>query len=333
MHDDRRDAVIDWLLFLAPSFIWGTTWLAIKFQLGSVAPEASVVYRFGLAAAVLLAWCAARRVPLRFDLRTHGSLAVQGVLQFALNYVLVYLAEVHLTSGVVALLFSLMVLWNLAGARLFFGTPITAAIAAGAVLGICGVTLVLRADLVHVGSRLGQGWGAAYAVAGTLAASAGTLWAQRLYRRGVAVVPGTAWAMLYGTAAVAIASVVRGVAFTFDRSLPYAASLAYLAVFGSVFAFVAYLTLLRRVGAGRAGYTSVVIPVLAMATSTLFEGYRWSRGPVAGMGLVLIGNVLMLRRRPGHGGGAVASAPAGSSGRGTAGGPVATAGAETDGAT
>src|SRR5512133_2462462 len=93
---DRRGAS-DLLLFLLPSFIWGTTWLAIKFQLGVVAPEASVVYRFGLASALLLAWCVVRGIPLRFDLRTHASLALQGVLQFALNYVFVYLAEVHLT--------------------------------------------------------------------------------------------------------------------------------------------------------------------------------------------------------------------------------------------
>lgn len=295
MDSRRRDAVTNWILFLVPALIWGSTWLAIKFQLGPVAPEASVVYRFGVASALLLAWCALRGVSLRFDLRTHASLAVQGVLQFALNYVFVYLAEVHLTSGLVALVFGLMVLWNLAGARLFFGTAITAAVALGAALGVCGVTLVLWPDLAHVRRAPGQGWGVALAVAGTVAASAGNLWAQRLYRRGVPVVSSTAWAMLYGATAVALSCAVRGVPFAFDGSLPYLASLAYLAVFGSVFAFVAYLTLLRRIGAGRAGYGSVVIPVLAMATSTLFEGYRWSAAPLAGMGLVLAGNVLVLR--------------------------------------
>jgi drug/metabolite transporter (DMT)-like permease len=285
----------DWLLFLVPSFIWGTTWLAIKFQLGTVAPEASVAYRFGLASALLLGWCALRGVPLRFDLRAHASLVLLGVLQFALNYVLVYLAEVYLASGLVALLFGLLVLWNLLGARLFFGTRILPGVAAGAALGIIGVTLVLWPDLSHA-HVAGQEWGIALAFVGTVAASAGNLWSQRIYRAGAAVIPSTAWAMLYGSLAVALYCAARGVRFTFDLSLPYVASLAYLAVFGSVFAFVAYLTLLRRIGAGRSGYTAVVIPVLAMATSTVFEGYRWSAPAGAGMVLVLVGNVLMLRR-------------------------------------
>jgi drug/metabolite transporter (DMT)-like permease len=279
-----------------PSFIWGTTWLVIKFQLGVVAPQVSVAYRFGLASALLLGWCAVRGIPLRLDLRSHASLALLGVLQFALNYVLVYLAEVHLASGLVALVFGLMVLWNIAGARVFFGAAVSPGIALGAALGLSGVTLVLWPDLSQVRGVTGQGWGVALAVGGTVAASAGNLWSQRLYRRGAAVIPSTAWAMLYGAAAVALYCALRGIPFTFDPSLPYVASLAYLAVFGSVFAFVAYLSLLRRIGAGRTGYTAVVIPVLAMVASTALEGYRWSVAPVAGMALVLCGNVLMLRR-------------------------------------
>ena len=293
---DRSSTATNWVLFLVPSFIWGTTWIAIKFQLGVVAPEASVAYRFGFASALLLGWCALRGIGLRFDLRTHASFAFLGVLQFALNYVLVYLAEIHLTSGLVALLFGLMVLWNLAGARAFFGTPVSPAVGAGAALGLGGVTLVLWPELSEMHGFAGQGWGVALGVMGTLAASAGNLWSQRIYRRGASVVPSTAWAMFYGAVAVTLYCAMRGLPFTFERSLPYVASLAYLAVFGSVFAFVAYLSLLRRVGAGRSGYTAVVIPVLAMATSTVFEGYRWSLGPLIGMILVGAGNVLMLRR-------------------------------------
>lgn len=296
MHPDRHAAATNWFLFLVSSFIWGTTWLVIKFQLGVVAPQVSVAYRFGLASALLFAWCVLRRIPLRFDPETHLNLLVQGVFQFALNYVLVYLAEVHLTSGLVALVFGLMVLWNMTGARIFYGTPISPAVAVGAALGLVGVTLVLWPDLSHVRPGSGQGWGIALAVAGSLASSTGNLWSQRMYRRGAEVIPSTAWAMLYGAAAVALYCAVRGIRFTFDASPHYVASLAYLALFGSVFAFVAYLTLIRRIGAGPSGYSSVVIPVLAMATSTVFEGYQWSAAPLAGMALVLFGNVLMLRR-------------------------------------
>jgi drug/metabolite transporter (DMT)-like permease len=137
----------------------------------------------------------------------------------------------------------------------------------------------------------------ALALLGSLVASAGNLFSQRLYGRGVPIVPSTAWAMGYASLAVALYCGARGVPFAFDPSAAYVASLAYLAVFGSVFAFVAYLTLLRRIGAGRAGYTAAVIPVVAMGTSTAFEGYRWSALALAGMGLVLAGNVLVLRAR------------------------------------
>jgi drug/metabolite transporter (DMT)-like permease len=299
VDSDRRpgSAATDWLLLLVPSFIWGTTWYAIKFQLGRVAPEASVAYRFGLASLLLFGWCALRGIPLRYGPRAHLGLAALGVLQFALNYVFLYLSEAHLASGLVALLFGLLVLWNLVGARIFFGTRMTPAVVVGAALGMVGVTLVLGPELGQLRGGSNQAWGVALALLGTLAASAGNLWSQRLYRRGFAVIPSTAWAMLYGALAVALWCGVRGIPFAFEGSIPYLVSLGYLALFGSVFAFTAYLTLLRRIGAGRSGYISVVIPVLAMAVSTAFEGYRWSAPALAGMALVLTGNVLVLHAR------------------------------------
>jgi len=296
MAEAQRPAASDWLLFLLPSIIWGTTWYAIKFQLGPVAPEASVAYRFILAALLLLGWCGLRRVPLRFGWRDHLRFALLGVLLFGLNYVFVYLSEAHLTSGLVALLFGLMVLWNLLGARLFYGSALTGPVLGGAALGLLGVILVVGRDLGGLG-RAGQGWGVFLASLGTLTASAGNLWSQRLYREGLPVVSSTAWAMLYGALAVGLSCLARGVPFAWDGSAAYLASLLYLAVFGSIVAFVAYLTLLRRIGAGRAGYSSVVIPVMAMGTSTVLEGYRWTGPALLGMGLVLAGNVLVLRRR------------------------------------
>ena len=292
---DRDPAT--WLLFLVPSFIWGTTWLVIKFQLGVVAPEASVAYRFGLAAALLFGWCALRRIPVRFDLATHVALAATGILQFGLNYVLVYLAEGRLTSGLVAVVFSLMVAWNIAGDRLLFGTPVTGAVVAGAALGIAGVALVFWPELAGAASAPGDTAGLLLAVVGSLVSSAANLASQRLYSRGVGVVPGMAWGMAYGAIAVALSCAARGIPFGFDGSAPYLLSLSYLAVLGSVFAFFSYLSLIRRVGAGRAGYTAAVIPVLAMLTSTVFEGYRWTALALAGMALVAAGTVLVVRSR------------------------------------
>ncbi len=294
----ERPLTADALLLLVPSFIWGTTWYAIKFQLGPVPPELSVAYRFGLAAVLLLGWCLVRGIPLRFPWRRHVALAVQGLFLFALNYVLVYWSEGHLKSGLVALIFGLLVLWNLIGTRLFFGTPMTAPVLGGALLGLVGVALVVLPDLTLLQDGVNRGLGILLAVLGTLAASAGNLWSQRLYRSGAPVVPSTAWSMLYGALCVAAWCVARGLPFTWDPSPGYLGSLVYLAFFGSVIAFITYLTLLGRIGAGRAGYTAVIIPVLAMATSTVFEGYRWTPTALAGIVLVLLGNLLVLRRKP-----------------------------------
>jgi drug/metabolite transporter (DMT)-like permease len=262
-----------------------------------VAPEVSVGWRFLLAALLLLGFCVARGIPLRFGVRDHLSFALLGLLLFGLNYVLVYLAEVHLTSGLVAVLFAFLVFWNLLGARLLFGTPAPFAVVGGAVLGVAGVGLLFWPELASVRGDTSLVAGAGYAVAGTLVASSGNLWSQRLFGRGVPVIPGTAFSMGYAALAVLAWCAARGLPFAFDTRWPYLLSLLYLALFGSVVAFVAYLTLLQRIGAGRAGYTAAVIPVVAMLASTAFEAYRWTLSAAAGMVLVLAGTVLVLRAR------------------------------------
>jgi drug/metabolite transporter (DMT)-like permease len=287
--------VSTWLLFLIPSFIWGTTWLTIKFQLGVVAPEVSVVYRFALASAILFGWCAVRRVSLRFPLRHHASFAALGGLTYGLNYVLVYSSEKHLTSGLIAVIYVLIVFWNLLGARMLFAYRVPALVAAGALVGMVGVMLVFWPEVARVRAAPEALAGVTLAVAGSMAASAGNLYSQRVYTGGTAVAPSTAWAMGYAAIGVAGYCWLSGIPFVADGSIRYLASLAYLAIFGSVIAFITYLTMLRRIGAGRAGYTAVVIPVLAMVSSTLFEGYRWSLPALVGMVLVGVGNVLVMR--------------------------------------
>jgi drug/metabolite transporter (DMT)-like permease len=218
-----------------------------------------------------------------------------GLLLFALNYVLVYRSEQHLTSGLVSVIFALLVFWNLVGARVFFGTPAPPAVLLGAVLGFAGVALLFWPEMRSVRSGAGQGAGIALALLATTVASAGNLYSQRLFSRGIAVVPGTALAMGYASLAVMGWCAVTGVPFAFDARPGYMLSLAYLAVFGSVVAFVSFLTLLHRIGAGRSGYTAAVIPVIAMLASTVFEGYRWSLGALVGLALVIAGTVFVLR--------------------------------------
>jgi len=286
-------------LYLASVLIWGSTWIAITFQYGRVPPEVSVAYRFGLAAVLLAAWCLLRRLNLRYTLREHGWMALQGALMFGLNYVCVYLAEQRIPSGLMAVIFSLMAILNLLGARVFFGTPVPGKALWGTALGVTGVGFIclpgvsatVRGGSVRVGLVL--------ALVGTVAASFSNLVSQRNQRQGIPVVQGNMISMSYGALFVALYAWMAGHPFVFDGSLRYVASLTFLAVFGSILAFGAYLTLVGRIGAGRAGYAMVAIPVVALALSTALEGLRWHGWLVAGVPLCLLGNLLVLPRAPG----------------------------------
>jgi drug/metabolite transporter (DMT)-like permease len=283
-------------LFAIATLIWGSTWLAITFQLGIVAPEVSVSYRFALAALFLAAWCFATGQSLHFPLRQHAWFAAQGTLLFGLNYLFVYRAELSVASGLVAVLFSLIVFLNLLGVRLFFATPITRRTLAGAVLGVTGVTLLFWRELGSNHTEVLHG--VAFAASATVFASGGNLIAVRNQRRGVPLLPGVAWGMAYGALAIALVAVGEGITWTFDARLPYIASLLYLAAFGSVIAFAAYLTLLGKIGAARAGYVGVAVPVVALLLSSVFEHYRWTLLSLVGALLCVLGNVLVLMPRP-----------------------------------
>ena len=282
-------------LFVLATAIWSSTWLVITFQLGHVAPEASVAYRFALAALVLAAWCIATRRPLRFPLRVHGWLALQGTLYFGLNYVALYKAEQYIASGLVAVVFSLIVFSNLIGARLAFGTPVRRHELIAAALGVFGVTLMFLPELAPAHPAAQFGLGLAYAGGSTLVTTGGTLVSMRLQRARLPILSTTTWGMAYGAAVAAIVATVSGIAWSFEPTLRYVAALVYLAVFGSVVAFTAYLLLLKRIGPTSSSYVGVATPVVAMLLSTIAEGYRWE--PLAAFGIVLAvaGNVIVLR--------------------------------------
>ena len=283
-------------LFLVPTLIWGSTWLAITFQLGVVAPEISVAYRFALASLVLAGWCAATGRSLRFSLRNHAFLAALGVFFFGLNYIAVYRAEQYLSSGLVAVLFSTMVFMSPVGMRLAYGTPLTIRSLVAAMFGVGGVSLLFLPELSLARHGGVAALGIAYALLGTLFAVGGNLIAVRNLRAGIPTLSGNAWGMAYGALSAAISATAAGSTWTFDGHAAYMLSLAYLAVFGSVFAFGAYLTLLQRVGAGPSAFITVSTPVIAMLLTTLFEGYRWTWTAALGVVLAVIGIWLALRQ-------------------------------------
>jgi len=281
-------------LYFAAVLIWGSTWIAITFQLGKVPPEVSVAYRFALASLFLLAWCGARGLRLAFPWRDHLWIALQGALLFGINYVCVYLAEGRINSGLVALIFSLTALLNILGTRIFFAAPLKPAVLVAVTLGISGLALVFWPELSHPTGH--PALGIVLALVGAVSASLGNMVAARNHGRGLPVVQLNAFGMLYGAVLVGLYAFAMGLPFVFDGSARYLLSLSYLALFGSVFAFGAYLTLIGRIGADRAGYVTVAIPIVALLLSTVFEALPWRTHTLLGAGLCVAGNALLLRR-------------------------------------
>ncbi|MDH3412775.1 MAG: EamA family transporter [Gammaproteobacteria bacterium] len=281
--------------------MWGSTWYAILFQLGVVHPILSVAYRYVIAAALLIGFCLARRKTLRFSPRDHLGIAAQGAFLFSLNYVLFYIAASHLTSGLLALTFSTIVLMNMLNGAWLFRFPVSGQVLAGAGLGLSGITLVFWPELTAFEASRETLFAIGLAIFATYLASLGNMGSVYTQRRRLPVVQTNALGMAYGaviTLAVAAGAAAAGqLEFAFDASFPYVASLLYLAVFGSVLAFGAYLTLLGRIGADRAAYATVLFPLVALTISTVFEGYRWSAPAMAGTVLILVGNGLVLKAR------------------------------------
>ena len=285
------------VLYLLTVLIWGSTWLAIEFQLGVVVPEVSVVYRYVLASAILFIYCKIRRLPLLFEVNYHLWFASLGLFLFCLNYIFAYRAQVHITSALAAIVFSTMVWINILLSRLFFGTRAGGPVLLGAALGIAGVVTLFAPQVGEVSLDDAVLFGSLLAMLGVLSSSCGNMVSQAAQNRSLPVMQANAWGMFYGALLTGLIAVVQGHEFTFDATFTYIASLAYLAVFGSVVGFGAYLTLLGRIGAHRAGYATVMFPVVALILSMLFEGLRMNPTIVLGTALVLIGNVLVLKER------------------------------------
>ena len=285
-----------YILYFTTVLIWGSTWLAIKFQLGAVDPMVSVIYRFGLASILLFAWCVLARARLRLTPREHAFIALQGCCLFGLNYWVVYWAEVYLTSGVVAVIFATMVFMNFFNAALFLKRPLVPVVLVGGIIGLGGVALLFWPEFGSL-SLDDTAWrGLLLALASTYVASLGNIVATRNARFGLKVITVNAWGMFYGTALLALAALVTGAEFRVPAGLAYTSSLLYLSVFGSIVAFGAYLRLMALIGPERAGYTAMLTPVVALLLSTLFEGYRWTLPAATGLVLIVLGNALVLRR-------------------------------------
>lgn len=286
------------LPFAGCTLIWGSTWLAIRYELGIVAPEWSIVYRFAIGGMLMFALALVMRHALAMTRRGHLLALGMGATQFVLNYQFVYASEAHIASGLVAVVSALMLVSNAALGRLVLGQEVSRPFLLGSGVALCGIALLFTHELAREGADAWQTvLGISLATAGFLSASIANVLQGTAPSRRVPAPTLLAWSMLYGTAAnVVVALAVAGPP-TFDPRLPYVLALLYLALFGSAIAFTFYLSVIRTIGPARAAYSSVLTPVIAMALSTLFEGYRWSAAAGAGAALTLVGLAVALRAR------------------------------------
>ena len=285
------------ILYVATVLIWGSTWFAIEFQLGTVAPEVSLVYRYAGASMLLFGWCRYRHLNLRFSVRNHLRFALLGLLLFGINYVVAYRAQIHITSALTAIAFSTMVWMNIFNARIFFGVRADGRVLLGALLGLAGVATLFAPQIGELSLGDSVLYGSMLAISSAFLASLGNMVSQSAQKARLPIIQSNAWGMLYGAVAIGLIAVIDGHEFRFDPALPYVASLLYLTVFGSIIAFGAYLTLLGRIGAHKAGYAMVMFPVVALVLSSLFEGLSIDASIIAGTALVIVGNLFVLARR------------------------------------
>lgn len=284
------------ILYLIPALIWGSTWFAITFQVGEVDPIVSVSYRFLLAGMILLGYSKIRKLNLGYTLSEHGFIFLQGLFLFGFNYWMVYLAEQTLTSGLVALIFSTMLFMNIFNSRIFLKNIIPWKVYGGATLGLVGIVMIFYRDLLNFSFSDAASIALLQAIGASYIASLGNIISARNQSAGLPVIQTNAIGMTYGALAMAAVALAAGYEFSYSPKLSYSLSLLYLAVFGSVFAFGAYLSLIGRIGASRAGYVQLVVPIIALLLSTIFENYTWTITGIFGVVFIITGNFIVLER-------------------------------------
>ena len=202
-----------------------------------------------------------------------------------------------MVSGLVAVGYSASPMLGLIGMRVFFGTPMTRLLLMGSILGMVGIALVFWPEFAKLQGDRDTALGAMYTITAVVVSALGSIVAQRNSRAGQPLWQSLAWGMLYGAAFSLAYTLATGQPLAFEATMPYVLSLIYLAVLGSILAFAAYLTLLHRVGAARAGYIGVMVPIVALVISAAFEGFRWHALTWLGIAVSVAGNVIVLRRR------------------------------------
>lgn len=283
------------LLFGLPVLIWGSTWYAITFQLGSVDPLLSVAYRFWISAILLLGFCVITKRSLKFSLNQHARIGLQGALLFGFNYWLVYQSEELINSGLVAIGFSTIIFFNIIFGALILKRKIVFKVLSGALLGLMGTIIIFNSELSNFEMGDDGLKGILLCILSVAVASLGNITSAKNSELKIPVVQATAYGMAYGSIIMFIIALALGKPITFDTSNEYVFSLIYLIIFGSVIAFSTYLTLISRIGPDKAAYAIVLVPVVAVTISTILEGFEFTVFTALGMLLLLAGNYFALK--------------------------------------
>ncbi|MCP3888998.1 MAG: EamA family transporter [Desulfobulbaceae bacterium] len=286
----------NFIFYLSTILIWGSTWIGIKLQLGVVDPMVSVGLRFALAAILLLLWCRLKNLNLKFSRNDHLYIGLQGTFLFCLNYLLFYLAELQLTSGLAAVVFSTILLMNVINGRIFLGNPLDMRVIVGGILGLSGIVLVFKSEITSFSLDSQTFKAVLFCILATYLASIGNILSARNQNHKLPIVQTNGLGMAYGALLMLGTALVTGKDFTIEPTLIYLGSLCYLAVFGSIIAFGCYLALVGNIGPDRAAYATLLFPIVALIISTIWEDYRWTQAAIGGVVLILCGNLLMLKR-------------------------------------
>ena len=287
----------NFILFGITLFCWSPTWYVIKFQLGYVDPLVSVFYRFFAASIIIFVYLIIKKKKLKFSLNYHIWFLFFGICLYSINYVFFYLSNTYLISAFPAIVFSTVVLMNILGETFYFKKKPSLNTLIGATIGMIGIMIIFNDEIFNFNLSNGTHVGLFLALLGTFSASTGNMVHQRNLNNNFPLIETIAYAMLYGSLVTLLITQIKGTELLFEYTFSYIASLAYLSIVGSIFAFIFYLKLLEKVGAGRAGYVGVVMPVLALLISTLFENLEWQVDLILGLPILIIGAVLVINQK------------------------------------
>ncbi|TRY33372.1 DMT family transporter [Aliiglaciecola sp. M165] len=287
-------------LFVICTLIWGSTWIAITFQLGEVAPVLSVAYRFTLASLLLGIFCVVKKLPLKLPLHIHFKMAAVGLSLYTLDYSFLYESQKYIISAVLALMSSCIIYINVFMRRAFLKKPIRIEVLVGATLGLLGMAMIFVPEFDKVQSTEYLTLGILLACISFVCASIGNVVSERILDHGTPVIQMNFWAMTYALVFLYGYAFISGAEFVLPKATDYWLSLLFLSVFGSVLAFGAFMKLVQQIGSDKAAYVVLMYPLVALFLSTLFEGYQWQLQALIGVIIVLFGNAIAMGKVPLH---------------------------------